>query len=139
MRRAHALLSLTAAAAALAACSTAPEADPCRELVGDVRVVVDTTQQEGVFLSVGDSVQITPTVRRIEAARAVGVSTVTICDAEYGDPLPGYAPAFTTSNQAVVAARASGWLVGVGPGAAVAQVTAGDGVIPFNVLVTVDP
>ena len=132
------LLALSAALVALAAACADENGinEPCERLVGDVRVVVDSMYAAGFVLPVGDSVNVGTTVRRIESARAVLITNVTVCEAEFGDPLERPVT-FSTTNEAIAAARPNGWVVGVSPGVAGITVVSDSDVEPAEFLVNV--
>lgn len=139
MRRTTTLALLACAAAAAGAACADPNAvdQPCQRLVGDVRVVVDSAYATGFRLAAGDSVQVGASVRRIESARAVMITNVTVCEAEFGDPLEN-AVSFETTNANIAAVRPSGYVVGVSAGFAGVTVRSDAGVEPaqFPVEVT---
>jgi len=130
-------LAALAIALAAAACESGDISEPCEQLVGDVRVVVDSFYAAGFRLRANDSVQVGASVRRIESARAVLVTNFTVCEATFGDPLDRPVNFFTT-NESIAAVRSNGWVVGRGVGLAVITVASDTDVEPaqFPVEVT---
>ena len=131
-----ALIAAVAASAACALDTTDSFNRPCERLVGDAIVRVDSLQAGGVEVTAGDSVQIIADVRRVESARAVLVSNVTVCEAEFSDPLDRPLQ-FSSSNAAIADVRQSGWVVGRAAGVVAIGITSDADVRPAQVAVQV--